>query len=182
MSWPFSPIVKILIATAARRDEVGGMRWSELALDRRIWSIPSSRRKGGIAHEVPLNDLAMEVIESLPRIGDSDWVFPARARAGGKGGGHFSGWSKGKARLDALRGVKNATTHDIRRSVATKLQELGISVAIVEEILGHTSGSRAGIIRTYQRYRYGPEKKAALDSWWRRVTALLDPPAADNVR
>jgi integrase len=176
LHWPYNQIVRLLICTAARRDEVGGMKWSELNLDRKVWSIPGARRKRGIAHEVPLNDLATEILQSLPRFTSDHWVFPARS-----GSGHFWGWSKGKAKLDALSGVKGATIHDIRRSVATKLQGLGVQLQTVEEILGHVSGSRAGIVGTYQRYRFEPEKRAALELWSRYLTNLLDPTDADNI-
>jgi integrase len=183
MHWPYSPIVTLLVTTAARRDEVAGMKWSELNIDQRLWSIPSSRRKAGVPNELPLNDLAMEVLQSLPRFKGSDWVFPARPRAGGRGSWHFSGWSKAKLRLDALSGVKKMTLHDLRRTAATRLQQLKIPVPIVEEVLGHSSGSRSGIVGTYQKYRYETEKRAALDTWSRYLRSLLDPSSseADNV-
>jgi integrase len=182
IDWPYGAIILLLTCTGCRRDEVGGMRWSEIDLERKVWIIPGDRRKAGIAHEIPLSNMAMKVLKLLPRFASSDYVFPARPRkAGGQGRGYFSGWSKGKARLDALSGVKGATVHDIRRTVATKLQTLKIPTAVVEEVLGHVTGSRAGIVRVYQRYKFESEKKAALDKWARYLQGLLNPPEPSNV-
>lgn len=176
MNWPSSGVVKLLIATGCRRSEVAGMRWSEVDLANRLWSIPSSRRKGAIPHVVALNDLAMEVLGSLPRF-TSDWVFPARVRADSRSSGHFRAYSKLKARLDALSGIEGATLHDIRRTVATKLQSLGIKSEVIEAVLGH---KRQGIQKVYQRHDYLPEKKAALDLWARHLQHLLDPTAEEG--
>src|SRR5262249_53711382 len=75
MGLPFGRLFQMLLLTAQRRDEVGGMRWSELDLEKRKWTIPRERAKNGKAHTVHLSDLAIEIIEQLPRIGDSDFVF-----------------------------------------------------------------------------------------------------------
>ena len=81
LDWPFGPIVKLLLLTGARRDEVAGMRWSELDLNARTWTIPSARSKNNRAHGIPLSDAAMAILESLPRIGDRvDFVFSTTCR------------------------------------------------------------------------------------------------------
>ena len=103
--------------------------------------------KTGVAHTIPLSDLALETIETLPRLGDG-LLFPAN-RVGSSN--PVSGFSKAKARLDELSGVTGWRLHDIRRSVATGMQRLGIRLEVTEAVLGHTSGSRAGIVAVYQR-------------------------------
>jgi integrase len=178
LDWPAAPIVKLLALTGQRRDEVAGMRWAEVDLDGRLWSIPPSRRKGGIPNRVPLSDAALAILEALPRF-ESDWVFPARPRAGGKGGGHFSGYSKAKARLDQLSGVTGWRFHDLRRTLATRAQK-HYRIEVVEAILGHISGSRAGIIGVYQLHKFEDETREALAWWARRLHGLLEPQAGEG--
>ena len=82
-------------------------------------------------------------------------------------------WSYAKRRLDAACGVKGWVIHDLRRTLATGLQKLGVSLQVVETVLGHTSGSRAGIVGVYQRHDYAQEKAAALEAWGKHVMALV---------
>ena len=143
--------MRLLTVTGARRDEVASLRWSDVDLERNEIRIPAERYKTGVAHTIPLSDLALEIIRDLPRIGDG-LVFPAN-RAGSANS--VSGFSKAKRRLDELSGVAGWRLHDLRRSVATGLQRLGVRLEVTEAVLGHVSGSRAGIVGVYQRYEYG---------------------------
>ena len=93
-----------------------------------------------------------------------------------------SGWSRAKRRIDEASGVTGWTVHDLRRVVATGLQRLAQRLEVIEAVLGHTSGSRKGIVGTYQRHAFEPEKRTALDAWARHVGALLDGESAGNVR
>ncbi|MGA7959611.1 MAG: hypothetical protein WCA26_21415, partial [Xanthobacteraceae bacterium] len=88
--------------------------------------------------------------------------------------GVFSGWSNSKARLDRRSGVSGWTLHDVRRTVATGLQKLGVRLEVTEAVLNHVSGSRAGIVGLYQRHDWADEKRAALDAWGAHVMALVD--------
>jgi integrase len=94
MAWPFGGLFKVLLLTAQRRDEVGAMRWSELDLDGRIWTIPRERAKSDRAHIVHLSTLAIETIEAVPKTGDI--VFSST------GASPVSGFSRAKDRLDRL--------------------------------------------------------------------------------
>jgi integrase len=76
-----------------------------------------------------------------------------------------AGWSRVKDRLDELSGVEGWRLHDLRRTVATGLQRLGVRLEVTETVLGHTSGSRAGIVGIYQRHRYEDEAREALNAW-----------------
>jgi integrase len=119
----YGGIVRLLILTGQRRDEVGDIMWSELDLDRGIWVIPRERTKNGLTHEVPLSGVALEILRSIPRRVGRDFVF-------GEGRGGFSGWSKSKTRLDARIAKAGAVVrpwrlHDLRRTAATRLGELG---------------------------------------------------------
>ena len=63
--------------------------------------------------------------------------------------------------------------HDLRRTVATGLQCLGFNLQVIESALGHTSGSRSGIVATYQRYSFEKEARAALDAWGEFIDRLM---------
>ena len=121
----FNGIVRMLMLTGQRREEVARMTWDEITPDLSVWTIPTSRAKNGIAHVVPLSPQAQTVLRAAPRINrggndDSpDLVFPGEP-------GVFSGWSKSKGRLDGRIGVNGWTLHDLRRTTATGLQKLGV--------------------------------------------------------
>jgi integrase len=174
----FGSIVRLLILTGQRREEVGGMRWSELNLSHALWNIGAQRTKNGIAHDVPLSSMAAEILTSRPRQEDRDLVFGSRD-------GPFQGWSKAKAALDARllaaarleHGPKASMqpwrVHDLRRTVATRLAELGVLPHVVEAVLNHVSGHRAGVAGVYNRATYASEKRKALDLWAAHVEALV---------
>jgi integrase len=156
-------IVKLLILTGQRRDEVGDMMWSELDVSRGLWTIPRERTKNGLPHEVPLSDAALEILRSIPRREGREFVF-------GEGQGGFSGWSKSKVRLDtriakACAIVRPWRLHDLRRTTATRLGELGTLPHVIEAILNHISGHKAGVAGIYNRATYATEKREALNRW-----------------
>ncbi|WP_234729722.1 tyrosine-type recombinase/integrase [Acidocella facilis] len=166
----YGRIVQLLILTGQRRTEVAGMRWAELSPDRRTWTIGAERAKNSKASIVPLNDPAREIIEAIPAGGDL--VFGTRR---GRDGAEvaFDGFSKCKLDLDAAAGLSEPwRLHDLRRTVATGLQALGVRLEVTEAILNHVSGSRAGIVGIYQRHEWADEKRAALDAWGRRVLEI----------
>ncbi len=167
--WPFGPAIQLLILTGARRDEIGALRWSELHGD--IIKLSGERTKNGEPHTIPLSVTAARVIEGLLRIGKSELVFTTT------GNTPVSGWSKAKRQLDRsiakIHSLPEWRIHDLRRTVATGLQRFGVSLLVVEAVLGHVSGSRAGIVGVYQRHTFDAEKRAALDAWARHVEAIV---------
>ena len=171
---PFGPAIKLLILTGQRRGEVFDADRSEFDLDAKLWTIPRNRAKNGVAHLVPLSEEALAIIESLTARDDSDKLFPAR----GNGENGPSGFSKTMTRLrtaiekEAERPVAHWTLHDLRRTLATGLQRLGIRLEVTEAVLNHISGSRAGIVGVYQRHDYFTEKREALDAWAKEVVRL----------
>ena len=98
--YPFGDAVKLLILTGQRRSEVAEMRWSEIDLERAIWTIPAARSKNSQSHEVPLSGPAVSTLKSLPRFLGSDLVFTTTGRA------PISGFGRMKRRLG---GVTRAT-------------------------------------------------------------------------
>jgi integrase len=176
---PFNAIVRMLILTGQRREEVAGMTWREIAPDLSAWTIPASRTKNGVAHIVPLSPQAQTIIRSTHRttMADGEPEFVFRGRAGG-----FNGFSKAKTALDEDSGVVDWRLHDLRRTMATGLQKLGVRLEVTEAVLNHVSGSRAGIVGVYQRHEWADEKRAALNAWGEHIAAIVEGrTAADNV-
>ena len=168
--YPFGAIVHLLMLTGQRRDEVAGMTWAELSEDLATWTIPAARTKNGIPHLVPLSGPARELLRALLPDGQGD-VEDAHRRAKlalvfpGERGTPFSGWSKAKSAVDTASGVSGWWLHDLRRTLATGLQRLGVRLEVPEAVLNHLSGSRAGVVGIYQRHDWAEEKRAALDAW-----------------
>jgi integrase len=170
---PFDGIVRLLLLTGQRREEVAGMTWAELSDDLSTWIIPASPAKNGATHIVPLSMLVQDLLRNVPRFGNL--VFPGLR-------GPFNGWSKAKVALDAKSSVTNWRLHDLRRTAATGLQRLEVRLEVTEQVLNHVSGSRAGIVGVYQRHDFAEEKRAALSAWGEHVLAIVEGRAAtDNV-
>jgi integrase len=171
IGYPFGSIAQLLVLSGQRRSEVGGMEWSELDLENRVWTIPAARSKNRRPHSVPLSPQSMEIIKGLPRFAGSKFVFSSGIAAP-------SGFSKAKLRLDALMARDNGepipqwTLHDLRRSVATGLAGLGVNLPVIERCLNHVSGSFGGIVGIYQKHSFSVEMRAAFDAWGRRVESL----------
>jgi integrase len=168
----YGRIVRLLILTGQRRDEVGGIAETELQRERRMWSLPAERTKNGEPHDVPLPDVALALLPE-PRE-DRGTIF-------GRGAGPFSGWSYCKERLDARiaaaapdgKPLAPWTLHDLRRSTATGMGELGVQPHIVEAVLNHISGARRGVAGVYNRATYATEKRDAIDQWAAHVAGLV---------
>lgn len=167
--YPFGDIVRLLILTGQRRDEVACMAWDEIDADAAAWTIPAERNKSGRPHLVPLSAPALEIIGALTPVGAL--VFPARSDLAGTRA--FSGWSRAKERLDARSGVTDWRLHDLRRTAATGMARLGADPHVVERVLNHATTSAGPLARVYQRYAYEDEKRAALKAWGREVCALV---------
>lgn len=167
--YPFGPLLQILILTGQRRGEVSGMRWSELDLQSKVWTIPKERAKNGKAHSVPLSKPVLEILVGMPRFLRSDFVFTTSGQAA------VSGHSKYKKRLDNITGIKiDWVLHDFRRTAASNMARLQVTPYVVEKILNHVSGTFSGVVGIYQQYGYDKEKREALDLWAEYVTGLVD--------
>lgn len=170
---PFGPPLKLLLLTGQRLSEVAGMRRDEL--DDATWTIPGSRTKNHKTHVVPLPPLARDILASVPLIEGSPLLFTTNALR------PVSGWSKTKKRLDAAMlaiadpdaKIAPWRLHDLRRSCATGMADIGIAPHIIEAVLNHVSGSRAGVAGIYNRAQYTDEKRVALERWASHVEALV---------
>jgi integrase len=172
----FADIIRLLILTGQRRDEIGHLCWSEI--ERGLIVLPPERTKNLRQHEVPLSHQANAIIERQPKRKGRDFIF-------GIGKLGFSGWSDCKARLDeALLSARRKTNrkakampdwriHDLRRSCATGMAELGVQPHIIEAVLNHVSGHKGGVAGIYNRARYEAEMRTALQryaDWIDRIT------------
>jgi integrase len=169
----FNATVRALLLTGQRREEVSGLAWGELDPRFSVWTLPAARSKNGKPHVVPVSEEMKTLLQAQPRLKGTDLVFPGER-------GVFSGWSKSKARLDRRSGVSGWTLHDLRRTMATGLQKLGVRLEVTEAVLNHVSGSRAGIVGVYQRHEWADEKRAALTAWGERVAAIVEQREADG--
>jgi len=167
LGWPFGDALRLLILTGARRQEIAGLLWSEIDDD--TIKLESARTKNAQPHTIPLSAAALAVIERIPRIAGSAFLFTIDGKSA------VSNWSRIKERFDREVPLDPWRIHDLRRTVATGLQKLGTPLQVTEAILGHTSGSRAGIVGVYQRYNYADEKRAGLEAWGAHVMMLVKP-------
>jgi integrase len=163
-------IIKLLILTAQRRSEIGGMRWSEIDMDSSMWTLPAARAKNHRAHTLPLPAMALDIIATVPRMVSRDQLFGERAASG------FTRWSEAKGDLDSRLAdtVQPWTLHDLRRSAATKMGDIGVQPHIVEQVLNHASGHKRGVAGIYNKSPYANEVSAALALWADHVRALVE--------
>jgi integrase len=172
----YGSIVKLLMLTGQRADEIANLAWSEIGAD--VITLPPARTKNHRQHRVPLSDAALAILAAQPRRLNAagsprDLVF-------GMGERGFSGWSRCKERLDgritkaAGRPLPHWTLHDLRRTCATRMADLGILPHVIEAVLNHVSGHKSGVAGIYNRALYEPEKRQALALWTDRVMALVD--------
>jgi integrase len=159
----FGTMTKLLMLTGARREEITQLRWSEIEGD--TITPEGARTKTGAPHIIPLSAPAKALLDGIPRLGE--FVFTTDGRK------PIAGWNRRKAVIDVASGVTDWRIHDLRRTVATGMQKLGIALQTVESVLGHVSGSRGGIVGVYQRHDYAAEKRSALEAWGAHVTALM---------
>jgi len=182
LSYPFGPFFKLAMLTLQRRNEVAGMRWSEIDLENQLWRIPGSRMKNGKPHDVHLSKPARAILHELPRFEGSNLVFTTgrRRKANGDGPAPISGFSQARRYLDAkvnearkARGdgpIPDWWLHDFRRTGVTKLAELGFDSIVADKLLAHQPTKLSGVAGVYQRHEFLPERAKALDAWAAYIT------------
>jgi len=162
-------IVKLLLLTGCRREEIGGLKWQEINLDSGVIAIPGERIKNRRTHELPLPKVALDLLAAVPHEG-REYVW-------GRSDGPFAGWSAAKLKLDAQivmmtgKPLPPWRLHDLRRTMRTGLGKIGVPPHIAELCINHVKG---GVRAIYDRYRYQPEIKAALARWADYVLAQVE--------
>ena len=168
----FAAIVRLLLLTAQRRDNVAAMRWDDLSVNG-VWTIHADRRAKGTGGVLVLPEMALQIIRAQPRVGDNPFIFA------GNGMGPFSGFSKAKRELDAkLREGAPWILHDLRRSARSLMARAGVRPDVAERVLGHAI---VGVEGVYDRYSYGDEKADALKRLAGLVDTIIHPPPAGNI-
>ena len=156
---------RLRLITAQRGGEVHSMRWGDVDLDSRWWTIPGSAAKNGLAHRVPLSDLAMEVLIALlerqtAKTAASPYVLSAGARD-----------PRRRRRTLARLGLENFRGHDLRRTAASRMASAGCPRLVIGKVLNH---AEPGVTAVYDRHTYDAEKREALQTWARSLRTLLD--------
>jgi integrase len=204
MDWMWRALYRLLILTGQRRDEVAGMVWTEVDLDKSLWKLPAARAKNNREHIIPLPPAAVAILRDLPRVQiaatvngvekivDSPFVLTTTGKT------PVSGFSKAKGHLDkAIAEVARKEAkkrdgdavevapwriHDLRRTMASGMARLGVAVAVTEKVLNHVSGTFAGIVGVYQRHDFLAEKRHALNLWADHVASLTSERESNVVR
>ena len=184
--YPLGPFYKMLLLTGQRKSEVSGARFSEIAHNRRTWTVPPERYKVGQSHLVPLSPDTVSLIGDLDRFegeGSGDCMFSTT-----KGAKPINGFSKAKSALDEAMLVELQKAnpeaklpewvfHDVRRTVRTRLSGLRVNSEIAEMVIGH---GKTGIERVYNHHEYEDEMRDALERWAAALKRIVAP-GGDNV-
>jgi integrase len=172
----YGRLVRLLLLTGQRRTEFGGLLWSEAQIEKRQVELPEARTKNKRKHLVPLSSQALALLPD--RREGRELVF-------GRGETGFTGWTLAKAELDrriaaareaaGLKPMAPWVLHDLRRSFVTHISETGIAQPhVVEAIVNHVSGHKAGVAGVYNHAAYLVEKRQALEMWGAHVAALIE--------
>jgi integrase len=177
----FAGIVRTLMYSAQRRDEIARMQWKEIDGD--VLVVPAERYKTKRDNLVPLTPKLKELLEAQPRHANCAYVFSTNGKT------PFSGFSKCKAALDATinaarkaKGIKepipNWRLHDLRRTARTLMSGAGVTNDIAERVLGHAMATIRG---TYDLHEYEAEKRDALERLGAAIDRILNPPTGNIV-
>jgi integrase len=172
----FGRIVKLLFFTGCRRDEIGGLCWSQVNLDTGVMTIPGHRTKTDQQLQLTLPSQAVEILRHAPHKPNRDFLF-------GHTGAAFSRWSYEKLQIEkriaeAGHKLPQWGLHDIRRTVRTRLARIGVKPYIAELVIGHV-GHRTGTVPIYEQYDYGPEITEALMRWSKALMTIVEPPESN---
>jgi integrase len=187
LGYPWGPFFRLAMLTLQRREEVAGMRWSEIDFDKRLWTIPGNRMKNSKPHDVHLSEAAVAILRDIRQTEGCDFVLSTTGKT------PVSGFSKAKATLDAAitraraeagpkakgkpASMSEWRTHDLRRSGVSMLARLGFDSIVADKLLAHQPAKLLGVAAVYQRHDFARERAAALDAWAAHVTRT----ATENV-
>jgi integrase len=160
----FGTMVRCLLLTATRRNEVAEMKRAEL--DGADWVIPGSRYKTKVDHLIPLSKKAQAHLAAIPVLGDAGWVFTADGKR------PWLSFTDGKRLLDDASGVTGWTIHDLRRTARSLMSRAGIDANVAERCLGHVIGGIRGV---YDRHAYHEEKARAFEMLAAQIERIVDP-------
>ena len=163
LNWPFREITQLLILTGQRRSEIANLRWSWIDDESRAIIYPAEAMKNSREHVLPLSHAAWDLLQRVPHFAEEDRLFPSRRIKSDK---TASGFSKAKRTLDSEVGKHDWVYHDLRRTVATQMNAIGIRDTTVDRVLSHVIPGVSGI---YNKHQYFEEKREALEKWAARL-------------
>jgi len=158
--------LRLQLLTAQRIGEVLALKWTDIDRDDQTWLVPASVAKNGRENLVPLSPIAYSIVQAQEP--GKAWVFPAH-RVSPMSSSAFAQLVE-RIRL-SLR-MDDFTSHDLRRTAATRMAGLGVLPHVVEAILNHASGTVSGVAAIYNRHSYAAEKKRALLAWSREIERI----------
>jgi integrase len=167
--------LKLILTTAQRPGEVMGARLHEFDIANRAWTIPASRAKNGVEHRVPLSDLAIDLISDLTQLAHGRPHLLPSVHKHLKPSAPISERALSRALRNnhkggKLFGLDPFTPHDLRRSAATMMTQLGIARLHVGKLLNHSDKETTAI---YDRHDYWPEKKQAATIWAHELRNII---------
>jgi integrase len=173
----YGPLVRVVLLTAQRREKIATMKRSDIKGS--VWTIATERREKPNAELITLPAIALDIINSQPRLNSTDYVFPA-----GRGLGPFNGFAPSFADLkeqmrETLPDMPDFVLHDLRRTARSLMSRAGVRPDIAERCLGHTVGS--SVEQTYDRHSYEMEKAKAFEMLATLITSILNPSTSANV-
>jgi integrase len=159
----FSEIVRLLLLTGCRRNEIGRLQWQEVDPAQKQIVLPAQRVKNGREFTLPLCAQALAILARQPRRNSSDFIFAERG---------FNDWDRCKARVDLRIGIAPWRLHDLRRTCATQMAELGVMPNVIELALNHVSGHKAGVAGIYNRSKMTDAVREGLQKWADHLDAI----------
>jgi integrase len=160
MDTPMRAWWRLRLVTAQRAAEVNSMRWEDLDLDGRVWTVPEGVVKNKLSHRVPLSDLAMEIVRELQVVRGEPYVL-----AGARG-------KRQQGEAAKTIPVNNFRGHDLRRTAASLMASAGVPRLHIGKVLNH---AEQGVTAVYDRHGYDEEKRVALETWERKLLSILEP-------
>jgi integrase len=160
----FSDIVRLLLLTGQRRNEIGKLQWSEVDLARKMIVFAPERTTNSRLHELPLSRQALAILARQPRRNITDFLFGKRG---------FPDWGGAKQELDARLDIAPWRIHDLRRSAATYMAELGILPHVIVTTLNHVSGHKAGVAGIYNRSKMTDAVRDGLQRWADHIDGIV---------
>jgi integrase len=152
----FADIIRLLLLTGARRNEIGLLTWSEIDFKRGMIVLGPDRTKNRKTFELPLSTQALAILQRQLRRNSTEFVWTDKG---------YQDWDRAKQRLDRRLGIADWHLHDLRRTAATQLGELGILPHVVEQTLNHVSGAKAGVAGVYNRSKMTDAVREGLQRW-----------------
>lgn len=168
---PLQSLLKVLFMTGQRVGETSRMRWSDVDLEKGVWTIPAIETKAGRIHAVPLTEGVIKLLENIYQLtGRFEYVFTSPINSA-KPLNHFARATK---RIRELSGIEDFRTHDLRRTVMTYLAEVGVDRTVLGKLLNHRGLSGDyHVTSVYDRYDYMDEKRTALNRWGFQLEHIL---------